>query len=374
MRPLGIVHHVGSGDQPAAIAIGRKAVVDVYNLSVLMKPQQFPRSTVMLAGPAAIQNVREAEKPVCRRGRGERLPILILVAWSTEHHHAVDALVLCKASRSCRSVGAAGDDHPLPAQALTVIGQELLPFPLRMFLRQPTDELIRPFHHAVGLGNVQLVADVFTNCRFQTDVAASFGIFRRRLAQFAKPLVGITDLDRMNSVSIDALEQGVAMAHQPNHQFALWRHPRIDGGILNILWLAIFDKHEVDFGVLLGARIDHARPRLQFVSLWLGIAEGVVRRLRLWPIDRGFCGLSKDDARSRKPHGHPNRDPCPQPQANLGERASQRRNNRLKRGGCEHGAVGQKEDNTAEYGTDQQALAICDRRDGIPQVASTDHR
>ena len=63
------------------------------------------------------------------------------------------------------------------------------------------------------------------------------------------------------------------MAHQPDNQLALRLHARIHRCVFDIGRLAALFKDEIKLRVRLGARVEHAGPRGEFIALRLRIVE-----------------------------------------------------------------------------------------------------
>ena len=139
--PPGVAADVEGADQPARSIERCCGLVDIDDRAVLVQAQQFPRSAVVIAGPAGIQDVGEPEETVGGCGRGQFLPSLILVAWPGEHHHAADLLVHCEPGGGGRTVRDARHDHVVPSQVTAVGCQEVVPLALRVLFGQPHHEL-----------------------------------------------------------------------------------------------------------------------------------------------------------------------------------------------------------------------------------------
>ena len=60
----GVVADIGSGDQAAGAAVRGGRLIHIDDRSVLMEAEQFPRTTVVIAAPPAVQDVAEAEVAV----------------------------------------------------------------------------------------------------------------------------------------------------------------------------------------------------------------------------------------------------------------------------------------------------------------------
>ena len=88
----------------------------------------------MVAGPAAIEHVRKAKKPLRRRGRGERLPVLLLITGAAEHHHPGHFDFLGKPGGGRRAVRRPGHDHLRPVDTRVVACEKLLPAGIRLLL------------------------------------------------------------------------------------------------------------------------------------------------------------------------------------------------------------------------------------------------
>ena len=62
--PLRVTFHIEFRNQPPCVSVGRLARIGVHDRTVLMQAQHLPRAAIMIAGPAAIEDVAEAEEPV----------------------------------------------------------------------------------------------------------------------------------------------------------------------------------------------------------------------------------------------------------------------------------------------------------------------
>ena len=80
--------------------------------------------------------------------------------------------------------------------------------------------------------------------------------------------------DRVQAIPRDPLEERRAIAHEPDHQLPLRRHPRIHRGVLHVLRFAALLEHEIDLRMLARAGVDLAGPRGELVALRLGIFIG----------------------------------------------------------------------------------------------------
>lgn len=88
-----VVAYVGIRNEAASVAIRRFGFIDVDDGTVFVQAKQFPRSAVVVAGPAAIKDVAKTEEAIGGSGGGEGLPGFRLIARAAEHDDAIDALV-----------------------------------------------------------------------------------------------------------------------------------------------------------------------------------------------------------------------------------------------------------------------------------------
>jgi hypothetical protein len=85
---------VGVSDQATAVFIRGGGLIYVDDRTEFVQVEHFPRSAIMVRGPASVEDVREAKVAVGRRGGREALPGFEVVARAREHHDSVDLLVL----------------------------------------------------------------------------------------------------------------------------------------------------------------------------------------------------------------------------------------------------------------------------------------
>ncbi len=116
-----VVFHVAVGDETARVAIGRFGIVHVHHGAVVVQFEQLPGTAVVIAHPAAIEDVREAKEAIRRRGGGLALPGLRVVARAGEHHDAVHLLMHGETSRRGAAVRDAAQDDLLPSQSGAVL-------------------------------------------------------------------------------------------------------------------------------------------------------------------------------------------------------------------------------------------------------------
>src|SRR5207249_11217224 len=62
-------------NQSPGMAVRGRHFVHIHDRAELMQTEQFPRATVVVSAPSAIQDMAEAEESVCRRG-----------GWRSEEH------------------------------------------------------------------------------------------------------------------------------------------------------------------------------------------------------------------------------------------------------------------------------------------------
>ncbi len=171
-----------------------------------MQAKQFPASAIVVRDPATIEHVRESKVPVRRCRRGQRLPALQLVARTAEADNSADLLKLGEARRCRRTVRTPGHDHVVPPQSGPLFVEEVTPVALRVLLVEPFHELKRAFHHAVGLRDVDVVAEVLTGCRFKSNVPAAVlanGVFATAQRE---PPVGIVRLNGVQAVRVQSIK------------------------------------------------------------------------------------------------------------------------------------------------------------------------
>lgn len=272
---LVVAFDIAIGDETAGIAKGGLALIDVDDGAELGEPEHLPGAAVVVAGPAAIEDVAEAEEAVGGSGGGKRLPGLILIARAAEHDDAVHLLMLGEACCSGAAVGGAGDDDSIPADAFSIGGDEVLPAALGVFFGKMTNELIGTLHHAIGPGDADGGAEVLASGSFEADVTDEVDIGGGgRFAKFSEPAIGIMDLDGVESVAVEALEEVAIVPHEPDHEPALRGDAGIDGGVLLVGGFAFLFEDEVDLGMLLSTGIDEAGASFEEVALGGGIGEG----------------------------------------------------------------------------------------------------
>ena len=279
---------VGGGDEPTRVAVGRRHLVHVHYRPKLIEAEQLPGTAVVIGGPAAVEHVAEAEEPIRRRGRRHALPGLRVVAGAGEHHDAIDRLVDGEACRRGGAVRDAGHADLLPAEILPIVGEKLSPSAFWMLAVEPEEELSRPLHHAVGLRDVDERARVLAGRRLQADAAEHVAGIADIGLEPAEPAVGVVDLDAVQAVGGDPFEERLAVIHQPDHEFSLGRHARVDDCVLEVHRLAlVVVEDEPDLGMFLGEWIDLAGTCREIVSLawngsllWRQLAELVLELRR----------------------------------------------------------------------------------------------
>lgn len=273
VRTTAVVFHVDVGDEAARVAVGRLGTVDVHDGAVVVQLEQLPGAAVMIRGPAPIEHMGEAEEAVRWRGGSCALPGLGVVTWAGEHYHPVHLLMHGKTRRRGAAVRDAAHDDLLPAQAATVWSEELLPPSVRILLRQPLHELQRAFHHAVRLRDVHQWAEILSRGCFEADLPdrRAAAVLVLSLGEACEPAVRVMWLDAVIAKAGDALKQPLIVPHEPDHELALRRHPRVHHSVLKICGLPfVIGKGELDLGMFLGLGINLAGPLGEIVTLGLG--------------------------------------------------------------------------------------------------------
>jgi hypothetical protein len=81
-------------------------------------------------------------------------------------------------------------------------------------------------------------------------------------------------LDRVETVLIETSKQLAIISHQPDHEFALRFHRRVDGGLLQIGGFAVFAlEYKIDLGMRFRGRIQFACAGGELVSFRITVAE-----------------------------------------------------------------------------------------------------
>lgn len=272
----GVVFHIDVRDEAACVAIGWLGGIDVHDGAVVVHFEQLPGAAVVISGPAAVENVREAEKAVRGRGGGAALPSLGVVTRAGKHHHAVHLLMHGKTRRRRAAVRDAAHDDFLPAQAVAVVGEELLPLALGIRFDEPFHELQRALHHAIGLRDIHQRAVIVARGGFEADIAqhSARAVLVLGFGDAREPAVRVMRLDAVIAVAGDALEQSLIVPHEPDHEFALRRHTGIYDGMLKVGGLPfVIGEGELDLRVLLRTRIDLTGSLREVKTLVLGSVE-----------------------------------------------------------------------------------------------------
>ena len=172
----------------------------------------------------------------------------------------------------------AGDDDVFPTYAGSIRIQELFPVPLRMGLAEPTDKLKGSFHHAVGLRDIDGIAEVFAGGGFEPDFGKEEVILWWLAGvEFSEPAAGVVDLDAMQSVTGSAIEERLVVAHEPDDELAAWGDSGVDAGVLDVVGFTVFAEDKIDLGVFFGAWVDLAGPSLELVELGLALGDEIGR-------------------------------------------------------------------------------------------------
>ena len=244
----------------------------VHDGSVGVEAQHQPRALVMVAGPAAVEDVGVAEEAVERRRRRTCLPVFGVVARATEHDHARDLLVHREARGGSGAVRGAADDDLGPVEFFAARGEELLPAALRVLLHEP-------LHHARGtslggirFGDLDGLRGVDASGGFEADVAEVLGVGGHGV-ELAEPTAGVGDADMVVAVAVHLFGDDRVMAHQPDHQLAARGDARVDIGRLRVGGLALALQSELDVGIRLRGRVDLAGAHREVVSLGLRVVE-----------------------------------------------------------------------------------------------------
>ena len=272
----GVVFHVDVGDEAACVAVGCFGDVDVHDGAVVVHLEQLPGAAVVIGGPTTVENMSEAEKAIRGRGGGAALPSLGVVTRAGEHHDAVNLLMHGKTGRGRAAVRDATHDDVLPAQAVAIVGDELLPLALGVRFDEPFHELQRAFHHAVGLRDFHQRAMILARGRFEADISqrGAAAVFVLFFGDAGEPAIRVMRLNAVIAVAGDALEEPLIVPHEPDHEFALQRHTRVHDGMLEVGRLSlVIGEGEFDLRVLLRTRIDLAGSLREAKTLALGSVE-----------------------------------------------------------------------------------------------------
>ena len=257
-----------------------------------MQAEHLPRAAVVVARPAGIEDVAEAEETIGRSRGRKSLPRFQLIAGTAKHDDAVDALVHRKTCSRRRSVRGAGNDHFSPIQARTVGGDKLLPLSLRMRFREMFHELKRPLPHAVRFWNDAERRKIFAGGGLEPQFAEARAVVAGLGRNDSKPFVGVADLDRVQPVIAETVEERGVVVHEPNDEAATRCGASIDHGVFDILRFArLVLENEINLRVRARPCVELTRPRSEVVAL----------RLRISVSWGGGLGGAGDRASEEKP-------------------------------------------------------------------------
>ena len=140
-------------------------------------------------------------------------------------------------------------------------------------LREPTHELKRSLHHAVGLRNRGQGAEVLARGGFESELAQAGAVVAGGGRNEAEPFVGVVDLDRVQPVIAEAVEERRFVIHQPNDEAPPRSDARINDGVFDVLRFAGFvGEDEIDLGMRPGAGVDFAGARREVIALRGGVS------------------------------------------------------------------------------------------------------